>query len=83
MEKIENLLYNNLISLENNLIRLINNNSKENTSTKFRFSRNLFLKNKNKIHPILIYIKILIFLIIILSILQIKKKNYLKVILIQ
>ena len=48
MEKIENLFYNNLISLENNLIKLINNNSKENTSTKFRFSRNLFLKNKNK-----------------------------------
>ena len=48
MEKVENLLYNNLKSLENNLIRLINNNSKENTSTKFRFSRNLFLKNKNK-----------------------------------
>ena len=48
MEKVENLLYNNLKSLENNFIRLINNNSKENTSTKFRFSRNLFLKNKNK-----------------------------------
>ena len=48
MEKIENLFYNNLISLENNLIKLINNNSKENTSTKFHFSRNLLLKNKNK-----------------------------------
>ena len=48
MEKIENLFYSNLISLENNIIKLINNNSKENTSTKFHFSRNLLLKNKNK-----------------------------------
>ena len=29
-------------------MKLINNNSKENTSTKFHFSRNLLLKNKNK-----------------------------------
>ena len=48
MEKIEKLFFSNLIQMENNIMRLINNKSKENTSTKFNFSRNLFLKNKNK-----------------------------------
>ena len=48
MEKIEKLFFSNLIQMENNIMRLINNKSKENTSAKFNFSRNLFLKNKNK-----------------------------------
>ena len=33
---------------KNNIIRLINNKSKVNTSTKYYLSRNLFSKNKNK-----------------------------------
>ena len=48
MEKIEKIFFSNLIQMENNIMKLINNKSKENTSTKFNFSRNLFLKNKNK-----------------------------------